>query len=306
MDTTGSVRRPRSPRRLALVLGGLLIGCTPPGGEPSGTQALPVAVSVPPLADVVEAIGGDGVGVVIALPPGRDPHSFEVSPRRAAALETARLVVTVGSAALPWEELLTGSKAPVRLVLGTSNTRATGTGSPGTSSSGSGPPETGAADLHRWLDLTEVEETIDPLVLALAELDPGNRDRYRSRAERFRNRVTKLRAEVDGLLRPWRGAVYFVDHGAWSPLTRPRGLVERALAEGHREATPATLARRIEEARRIGTTTLFVRPGRLSGAAESFLEATGARPVVLDPLARPWEETIRTAAGSIAEALRGR
>lgn len=270
---------------LALALGGMLTGC--PGGDRSGeSPALRIAVSVPPLADLVEEIGGDAVDVVIVLPPGTDPHSFEISPRRAAALEGARLAVSVGSPAFPWEDRLAGSGNRPVLRL-----RSTGDGSTGP---------------HRWLDLAAVERLVGPLVDGLAELDPTGREGYRARGELFRDRLAALRGEVAGVLDPREGEAYFVDHAAWGPLTRPHDVEERALATGHRETTPGTLARRIDEARRVGATTLFVRPGRRSGAAESFLEATGTRPVVLDPLGRPWEETIRAAARSIAEALRER
>ena len=277
-------RRRPDRRAAALGLAGLLVAGCSGGGTPErpSPAAVVVAVSVAPLGDLVEAVGGDRVTTVVALPSGADPHTFEPSPRQMASLEGADLAVSVGGGGLPWEESLLGDADRPALELV--------------------PSETGR-DPHAWIDLALVADLVPRLVEALADADPGGEAVYRERGAALATAIEELRDEVAARLSPYAGRAYFVDHPAWSRLTAPHGLEERALEAGHREPTPAALAARIGEARELGARTLFVRPGPRSPAARTFLEATGADPVVLDPLALPWSTTVRRAATAIVESL---
>lgn len=271
---------------LAIVLG---VGCSepPPGDAPANPAAvLSVAVSVPPLADLVTAVGDERVRVTVAMPPGADPHTFEPTPSLMAGLEGADLAVVVGSGAFPWERTLLDR--PARPVLALVEK--------------AGP----AVEPHAWLDLDAVAALAPRLAAALGSADPAGDAGYRRRAADFAAALEQTRTAIGKRLDPLAGRVYFVDHPAWSRLTTPHGLSERALEAGHREATAATLAARIEEARETGARALFVRPGPPTPAARTFLEATGVNAVPLDPLAVPWRENLLAAASAIAESLDAR
>ncbi|WP_406656500.1 zinc ABC transporter substrate-binding protein [Methanolobus sp. ZRKC2] len=56
-----------------------------------------VVVSVLPEAEFVEKIGGDEVEVMVMVPPGADPHSYEVTPGQLRDLSNADMYVKVGS-----------------------------------------------------------------------------------------------------------------------------------------------------------------------------------------------------------------
>lgn len=72
---------------------GSLAGCS---GTGTGSDRPLVAVSTNILGDVVQAVIGDQVDVMVLMPPGSDPHSFEVSAQEAARLREADLVVSNG------------------------------------------------------------------------------------------------------------------------------------------------------------------------------------------------------------------
>ena len=48
-----------------------------------------VAVTILPQAGFVEAIGGDKVEVVVMVPPGASPHTYEVTPDQMTRLSNA-------------------------------------------------------------------------------------------------------------------------------------------------------------------------------------------------------------------------
>ncbi len=56
-----------------------------------------VAVSILPLAEFVEQIGGDRVSVTVMVPPGASPHTYEPAPGQLTGLGDADVFFIVGS-----------------------------------------------------------------------------------------------------------------------------------------------------------------------------------------------------------------
>ncbi|MDZ4975936.1 ABC transporter substrate-binding protein, partial [Clostridium perfringens] len=67
---------------VTLILGVILSfsGCINKGNNDNG-EKLRVGVTISPLKDFTEAIGGDKVEVVSILPNGSDAHSFDPKPK---------------------------------------------------------------------------------------------------------------------------------------------------------------------------------------------------------------------------------
>ncbi|MDM7892839.1 metal ABC transporter substrate-binding protein [Curtobacterium caseinilyticum] len=86
-------RRLRVAAALA-VAAGLVV--TTAGCSSAGSDRPIVAVTTNILGDVVTEVVGDAADVMVLMPPGADPHSFEVSAQEAARLRTADLVVENG------------------------------------------------------------------------------------------------------------------------------------------------------------------------------------------------------------------
>ncbi|WP_131824198.1 metal ABC transporter solute-binding protein, Zn/Mn family, partial [Mycobacteroides abscessus] len=62
----------------------------------AGSDRPLVAVTTNILGDVARQVVGDAADVMVLMPPGADPHSFEVSAKEASRLRTADLVVENG------------------------------------------------------------------------------------------------------------------------------------------------------------------------------------------------------------------
>jgi len=87
----GSRFRAAAALATAAGLAAVLTGCS------AGESDRPlVAVTTNILGDVVTELVGDDADVMVLMPPGADPHSFDVSAREAARLRTADLVVENG------------------------------------------------------------------------------------------------------------------------------------------------------------------------------------------------------------------
>jgi zinc/manganese transport system substrate-binding protein len=89
----------RRPIRVGLVAAaaavvGLLPACSAGGNDGSGRPVIAVSTNI--LGDVVRAVVGGQAEILVLMPPGADPHSFEVSAQEAARLREADLLVSNG------------------------------------------------------------------------------------------------------------------------------------------------------------------------------------------------------------------
>ena len=69
----------------------------------AANKEIVVFVTIPPMAGLVEQVGGPLVRVSVLAEKGQDPHTFEATPRQIAMLGKADLYFTVG---LPLEKRL--------------------------------------------------------------------------------------------------------------------------------------------------------------------------------------------------------
>jgi zinc transport system substrate-binding protein len=99
---------------LFAVLPGCSKGCGGKGGEPDRTA---VAVSIFPIYDLTRRVAGPDADVTLLLPPGRNEHSFDPSPRDVETAAKAKLGVMVGLGLDPWMEKLLKDAAPNARVL---------------------------------------------------------------------------------------------------------------------------------------------------------------------------------------------
>lgn len=86
--------------RTARALGVVLVAAVSAAGlsacSPSASDRPLVAVTTNILGDVVTEVVGDAAEVMVLMPAGADPHSFEVSAKEAARLRSADLIVENG------------------------------------------------------------------------------------------------------------------------------------------------------------------------------------------------------------------
>ena len=85
-------------RLLALIVVALLAA-----KEAFAAEPVEVFAGIPPVAYLVERIGGDRVHVDVFIQPGQDPHTFEPAPKQIQALGKAKLFFKVG---MPFENQL--------------------------------------------------------------------------------------------------------------------------------------------------------------------------------------------------------
>ena len=270
-------------------------GAVPEQEEPG--HALLAFVSIPPQASFVSAVAGERARVEILVSGGQDPHTYEPSPRRVAALQRADVYFAVG---LPFEELLlkkvSGSagftvvhtdrgvpKRPLEAHAGVS---------------GGGEP-----DPHIWLSPPLIEIQAGNIYRALAEADPVNEAEYRENLEAYLDELHRVHARLEELLAPYRGEPFFVFHPAFGYFADAYGLRQLPIEIGGREPGPRGLAELIGRGQAAGARVVFVQQQFSQRSARAVAEAIGAEVVEADPLALDYIDNLRAVSKRMLAAL---
>jgi zinc transport system substrate-binding protein len=272
-----------------VVLPLLLISCDG-SGAPARAPDLPVvAVTVQPLAGVVDRLLPTGVAELrVLVPPGASPHSFEPGMRQLAVIQGAALIFEVGHPAFSWESnwldgLLAGTDTD-RVLL----------------SEGCAWIED---DPHVWLDPDCLDRLAESAAAALSASFPQHASEIRERLSELRREIMAEDASIRSALADRKGRTFLVQHGAWGYFARAYGLVQLAiLSHESSGAGAARLAMVIDSARAADIREVFVQPQLSTEASRMVAEEIGAGIRPLDPLGRDPLQTLRETAVAVLEA----
>jgi zinc/manganese transport system substrate-binding protein len=224
-----------------------------PAGEPAGSD-IRVVTSTNVWGSVASTVGGDQVDVksIISDPAG-DPHSYQMTPKDAADLTGAQLVVFNGGGYDEFVEqaLGEGGQGPQAIEAftllaeheeGTEPSEPTGsepaepTGSE--PSGDEGHSHEGGENEHVWYHLATVGAVADEIAKRLGEIRPESRNTFESNAKSFKDKLDELTSQLDEIAKAHGGAKIV----ATEPLAHY--LIEDA---GLEDVTPAEFVEAIEE-----------------------------------------------------------
>lgn len=270
---------------------------SPPASEP-----LSVFVTVLPLVDAVQRIGGDGVRVTPLVRPGQNPHTYEPTPRQVAALAKADLYVRLG---LPledaWLPRIRGTNPRIR-ILDARDGLPLRANDPVHEPDGADrhDHDHGAQDTHLWTSPPLVKSIGAAVRDALIALRPADAATFTANYNRYAAELDALDAELRARLAPFKGRAFMVFHPAWGYFADTYGLVQVAVEVQGKEPGARALAGLIEQARADGIRTILVQPQMSPRAAGQIAAAIGGRVASIDPLSPDLFATLRQLADLIA------
>jgi ABC-type Zn uptake system ZnuABC Zn-binding protein ZnuA len=205
------------------------------GGEPTGAAAemgnkLRVVATTTIVGDVVHVIGGDKIELTTLMPRGTDPHSFDPSPRDAAAVADAHVVFMngVGLEAFlePMLENAGGEAEVVNLAEGIELRKVEGEQKGDQEQGGDAEHGQGDYDPHVWFDPHNVMVWVKQIDETLSRLDAANAQAYSDRAQAYLSELGELdrwiREQVEQVPEANRNIV--ADHDTFGYLAERYGL----------------------------------------------------------------------------------
>ncbi len=281
-------------------------------GAAEGAEGeLRIFVSVQPQKYFVERIAGSEAEVTVMVPPGKEPATYDPTPRQVSQLSTAHVYFRIR---VPFEESflprVERSLEDLRIVDTTENIDRRHLAvhdheedAEDEESHGDEQPGEGAVDPHVWLGPMEVKAMAATIRDTLSELRPENEARYEENYESFAADIDRLHERLSQRLAAVEGATMFVFHPAFGYFADTYGLEQKAIETGGKEPSSAQLEQIVEAAQDEGVRVIFVQPQFARSAAERIAEAIDGAVVAIDPLAEDWMENMETIAERVEEGV---
>ena len=169
----------------------------------------------------------------------------------------------------------------------------------------------GDVNAHIWMSPRQAILQVENIAAGLIEADPAHAQSYRANAERYKERLLELDAEVSALLEGAAGARIVTSHPAFEYLARDYGIEIVASLGQEPGEMPRTrdMAELVDTVREMGISALFVEKAYAEKAAEVLARETGIAIYTLDSLtsgelsAEAYETGILADARTLKEAL---
>ncbi|MFO1068594.1 MAG: zinc ABC transporter substrate-binding protein [Geminicoccaceae bacterium] len=281
--------------RLPLALAATILAGTAFAGQ-DALAAPAVVTTIQPIHSLAAGVMA-GIGEpVLLVPPGNSPHSFQMKPSQAAALQAADVVFWVGEPLEAFLEKPLASLRPetrvvelieapgVRLL----QPREGGAWEPHVHEGeddhdhGHGHEE---VDAHIWLGPDNARAIALAMAETLAGADAANAGHYRANAQALVARIDALEGELRQELAPVQAKPFIVLHDAYAYFEQAFDLTAVGSITVSPERPPG--AQRLAELRakieRQDATCVFAEPQASPELVATLVEGTGAGTGTLDP-----------------------
>jgi len=212
-----------------LLLLAVLPGCSKAGCGKGASGRTEVSVSVFPIYDLVRRIAGPDADVTLLLPPGRNEHSFDPTPKDIETAARAKVGVMVGLGLDPWMEKLMRDAAPNARLLRVGDRVPTLTikddaiGDEEADKAKGGHDdhagheehEKGATDPHVWLDPERARLIVRAVAEELGKADSAHALAYRQRATEIDQSLEALDKELEGRAKALKTRGFVTFHGSF-------------------------------------------------------------------------------------------
>jgi ABC-type Zn uptake system ZnuABC Zn-binding protein ZnuA len=263
-----------------------------------------IAATIFPLYDLARQVAGDVAEVVLLLPPGASPHTFEPTPARVRDLAGARVLLAVGHGLDDWGARLAQQVGVPRVVTADAGIALR----PLRGAAGSS-----AVDPHYWLAAANAATIARTIGAEIARLVPERRSRVDAARDACVGMLTTLDGELRRLLADLPDRRIATFHDAFGYFAAAYGLEIVAVFEPSpgREPGPRFVQAFHDAVRAAGVRVLFHEPQLSVEALRPIARDLGVTLAVLDPLGGlPGRETyvgtMRFDARQVAAALRAR
>lgn len=258
-------------------------------------ERLRVGVTINPLKDFAESIGGDKVDVFSIIPDGSDAHDFDPKPKDLNELINSDVFIYNGLGMEDWiDSVLTTVEGTDIKIIEASNgvdeislseedahEHATEESEEHSDDEHDHDHDHGGVDPHTWLSLSNAIIEAENIKNAFCEVDPENKDYYEQNFESLKKEFNSLYEEYLPKFNELTNKDFVTGHAAFGYLCRDFGLTQNSIADvfGEGELTPKNLEALINYCKENGVKTIFSESTASEKEAETLAKEVSAEVV---------------------------
>ena len=185
--------------------------------------------------DVARNIAGDEAHVIMLLPPGVEPHTFEPKPQDIATISNADLFIYTGKNMEPWAEKILKGIKNTRLIIVDSSQNI-----PLISANQRDNKNEEKYDPHIWLDFQNIKIMANNVLQGLKKIDPSHADLYKKNAQEYSDKLSSLDNKFKKTLATCKKKeVVYGGHYAFGYMAKRYGIVYKAVQGFLPESEPS-------------------------------------------------------------------
>lgn len=268
-------------------------------------RTIGVVVTLLPQAEFVEAVGGDRVKVTVMVPPGADPHTYELTPGQMVEVSNAKMYAKVGSGVefeLVWMDRLIQQNKGMLIVDCADGIQLMPMAEDGYHETGEQEHHIGT-DPHIWLSPDNAKIMVTNIYQGLVDIDPEGAAYYSKNRDNYLAKLDELDKELRDGLAGAKTRLFIVFHPAWGYFAKDYGLEQVPIEVDGKEPSVKNIAYLVEEANNHEIKVVFASPQFNPQSAQVIAKEIGGRVLLIDALAKNYLENMRFVMAEIIQAM---
>lgn len=262
-----------------------------------------IVVSILPLAEFTEKIGGNKVDVSVMIPPGASPHSYEPRPGQFTRLSKAQLYVKIGTPIefeLVWLEKILSTNKDISICNASKGIELI------TTNPDHGPGENRNAtniDPHVWLSPKNAKVIVENIYRALISIDPDNQLFYQRNREQYLSELENLDQDITAVLQKKKDRKFMTYHPAWGYFASAYNLEQISVENQGKEPTAKSILHLIEQAKTDDIKVVLTSPQFNTKSAEVIAREIQGQIILIDPLEKKYIANLKKIASILDQAM---
>lgn len=255
---------------MLMVIPTILLGCgssSDKSSEKKKSDKVQVMVSISPLKEFAEKIGGNKVDVESLVPDNMEAHDFELKTRDVENVMNEDLFIYNGAGMEDWLEQLedTASESKVKFIDSSKNSDIIEVDN--------------KQDPHLWLSLIEAQNQCKTIMEALCDVDKDNSSYYEDNYNKYAEELQVLYSEYSDKFKNVTTKDFITGHEAFGYLCRDFGLEQKSLTDlfGEGEATAKTYKELADYCKKNNILTIFSESTESSEEAQTLANEIGGK-----------------------------
>lgn len=252
------------------------------------SPVLTVAVSLQPYAKMLSRLGKDRIEIVVLVPEGSDPHTFEPKPGTLKDFSKAEIYFTDSSGLdKNWLSRFKGVNSKVKILALDSGIQF--------ESLDDHHHERETLDPHLWVSLKNVQIILKNMLAVLTQYDPQGKAFYVENFNMYMEELVSLSDSIESLSKklPEEKKTFMVFHPSFGYFARDYGFKQLCIEADGKEPKPKDLQHLIQEAKKSKIQSIFIMPNFSKRSAETIAKSLNANVVTLNPLVYDFEKAIK-------------
>ena len=226
-----------------------------------------IAVTLYPFYDITKEIVGDRYDVILIMPPGAEPHNFELRPQDLIKLRGVKIIFSHGMTIDKWVNDISKNLKEVKIVPLYQSVNLID------------------EDPHFWLSIENMKKIAQKIAEEMKNFDPQNKESYEKNFNNVLNKLDELLNLAQIEAKNFHLPYLITQHDAFQYLAKELNLKIIGALEGpHRELTPTDLKKLIDSIRIFNIKVIFKEPGEESNLLKTLAKEFNLKIYELNPI----------------------